>query len=352
VVVGVTRRALIARVVGLGGLGSAAQLFAACRSWPRQSQPGARLATRTAIPSPTTIVLGLPSEPTFDDLPLVHLSRQDELLRQQDLQLRLVRAPVGEALSALVAGRVQFALLDVPTVAVAVEQKLDLLGIFQLYASDSSVVFSLARRGLESAASLKGRRVGLRQPQGAALRALAASLRTADLGLQAVQLVIESSRLGVLLESGRASALAVSRHILPWFEARSLQVAHLPRGGWEQVPGPSIVTTRSFAEENRADARKLVAALSSGLVTALADAASLRETAGSIFLVEPGERQVLDAQTESVLYSVQEGWGNQVPGWADRRRYEAVQHYLQDQAVTDGRADLTRVFVNDYLPQA
>src|SRR5581483_10130380 len=133
----------------------------ACQEWPRPPTAIYRAPTPSPAPRRFLLRVGLPAEPNIDLLPLLGLA-DSEAVSKRSFDLRLVWSQGGQdALSTLLSGRSELALLDLPTAARAVEAKIDLVGVFQLYPRDPTAVFSLARSGLRQAAELRLKRVGL-----------------------------------------------------------------------------------------------------------------------------------------------------------------------------------------------
>jgi NitT/TauT family transport system substrate-binding protein len=282
-------------------------------------------------------------------LPLRHLV-ESGFFAARELTVQLVwgPGPYG-ALPELVAQRAPFALVDVPTAARAAEQKVELLGVFHLYAADPAIVFTLERAVIHGAEQLAGRRIGVSSPHLAGAFALRAALREAGLEAGQVELVSAAGDLPTLLESGRVAAVAGSRHLAPGLEQRGLRTVYLPRAGWEAVPGPLIAASRAFAAERPDVVKRFVGALRSGIQGTLVDPSALRAAAERILANGPAERGAVRAQVESLLASLSPADEGQGPGWVDPGRVVAVERYLRELGVTKGTAELSKVLVNDFL---
>jgi len=290
------------------------------------------------------------SDRSVDQLPLIHVTSEG-YRRAEGVEISLTWGQPGyDPLAGLLAGRTAFALLDVPTIAQAAERKLGLVGVFQLYATDLSRVFSLERTGVRTVADLIGRPIGLRSPKGSPAEALRACLRQIRAQPDDVELILSTTSLRELLETSEVAALSASEHLIPWFEARGLQVVRLPRGGWEIVPGLVLATTRSYLTDNRIEVTRLVSALRSGLLATVEDPASLQSTATTFFSPPPDQRPALAAQVDGVLSSLHAFAADHGPGWADADRYEAASGLLRDLGTLSGSIKLSQVFINDFLP--
>lgn len=342
-----TRRAFVRRLGVVAALGTVA-LLSACLEWSRLRASGQRSAPSPA-PGLPSVAIGLPDEPRIDLLPLLNLLDPGPL-PSSGIDARLVSEPgAADVLAALLAGIVQLAYLDVPTLARAAEVGLEVLGVFQVYGSDPSVPFALDRSGIRSPVELRGRKVAVPAAQGAAVEALRASLRSGGLGLADVELVVAAD-VRQPLEQAAAVAAVGTRHRSAWFEARGRPLAYLARGGWEVVPGPVLACLRSYAATNRSSLTALLGGLRNGISGLLDDPAALQAATARLLASEPGPPEARRAQVDAVLVSLRAADADRGVGWASPERYTAAERYLRELSTTLGKVELAKVFVNDFLP--
>ena len=272
-------------------------------------------------------------------------------MRSQGVEARFVggQGPF-DALPELIAGRADVALVDVPTIARAAERHVDVIGVFQLYRADPSIVFALARSAIGTPEQLRGRKVGVRSPQIAAVQALRATLGSAGLDLSAVELVADRD-LRALLGGGRVAAVAGPIHLAAWLKAQGQSVTFLPRAGWEIVPGPVVATTRAFVAGHPLAVGQLVGALARALTLVLADPTGLRDRAQLELPELASQPLALRAQVDAMLVSLANVDPDHGPGWADPERYAAAGHYLRELGTTEGTVELPKLVVNDFLPK-
>src|SRR5687768_5999337 len=313
-----SRRAMLVRATGV--LATTVMLGAVAT----QTELAERLllvhASPTLAPSTVTIALGLASLPSIDELPLLHLVESGAFQRA-GIEVQVSRSTGDfESLPALLAGRVQLALLDLPTAFQAISNKAELIGVFQLYWTDPTVVLALSLPGVSSAAALAGRSVGLSAPRGAPILALAAALGAAGLPLSAVNLVLTGANLAPLLERGEIQAASTSFHLVSGFEAAGLRVVVLPRNGWDTMPGPVLVTTRLHLDEQRATVRRFVGVLKRGILELIDNADQLQPTAAMLAPGQASRPRVLQGQVAAVLASLRAYRSDVGPGWFDHDR--------------------------------
>jgi ABC-type nitrate/sulfonate/bicarbonate transport system substrate-binding protein len=339
-----TRRSLLARLA----VAPFAGLLTGCGNWLRPpSLP--QYPVRPASDAATTLTIGVPGEQALDYLPLSYLIESGVLVENGPPVRQIVTAAGPESLAALLAGRVQLALLDAPATLQAAERGVDLVGIFQLYASDSAAVFGLQRVSPGSAAGLSGGIVGLAGRTASFSGVLAATLESAGLESSAVGRV-EVGEPRAQLEAGRVAALAGPNHLAAWFESRAQAVVRYPAPGWENMPGPFLVTTRALVASQRPALSGFCAALQRALVELLRDPGALRSQALARFARDAAERPALAAQFETVLASWSSYRLDRGPGWTSPERLNAAGELLTKLGLINGTADPGQVFIGDLLP--
>jgi ABC-type nitrate/sulfonate/bicarbonate transport system substrate-binding protein len=342
-----SRRAMLVRVAGV--LASTVLLG----SLATQPEFAARIvlehASPTPAPSTIALSLGLSSQPCIDELPLLHLV-QSGAFQRGGIEVQVSRSAGDfESLPALLAGKVQLALLDLPTAYRAISNKAELIGVFQLYWTDPTVVLALSRPGLDSAAGLAGRAVGLSAPHGAPLLALATALGAAALPLSAVQLVVTGTNPASSLERGEVQAASTSFHLVSGFEAAGLRVVVLPRNGWDTIPGPVLVTTRHHMDEQRSAVRRFVGTLRRGILELIDQADQLQPTAATLSPGQATRPRVLQAQVAAVLASLRAYRSDVGPGWFDNDRLAAADRFLRDLDPGYSGIEPAAAFVNELL---
>jgi ABC-type nitrate/sulfonate/bicarbonate transport system substrate-binding protein len=341
-----SRRAMLIRAAGV--LASTALLGALATQSDLAQQIVLEQAAPTLTPSTIAISLGLGSQPSIDELPLLHLVESGAFLRR-GIEVQVSRSAGDfESLPALLAGKVQLALLDLPTAFHAISSKAELAGVFQLSWSDPTVVLAVSRPGSSSAAALAGRAVGLSAPRGAPLLALATALGAANLPLSAVQLIVTGSNPAASLERGEVQAASTSFHLVNGFEAAGLRLVVLPRNGWDTIPGPVLVTTRRHLDEQRSNIRRLVVALRRGLLELHDQADQLQPTA-AMLSGQATRPRVLQAQVAAVLATLRAYRSDVGPGWFDFDRLAAADRFLRELDPGYGGIDPSAAFLNDLL---
>jgi ABC-type nitrate/sulfonate/bicarbonate transport system substrate-binding protein len=328
----------------------AVSLASACQPWPRPPLPQPPTSPTPLLPR-REVVVGLSAQPRYEEAPLVDFAASPALAEQR-LGLRLIRGhQLYDALPLLAAERAQLGLLDVSTVLRAVDQRLDLVSVFQLYPADVSMLFCLQRSGVRNVADLLGKRVAVRAPETASAYALAAALQVDKQPPAAVELVNRDQPREALERNDVAAAVAPGYQAV-WLEARSLAVTRLPIGDWTRVPGLSLVCLRDFAAHEGPLLKSFALALQQHLRATLASPQPLASLIGEQFPVSPDERPALAAASAWLVQALRPLQPEHDPGWADAPRFTAAARLLHDLGATSTLPDLTRVYLNDFLPGA
>ncbi|MDR1710709.1 MAG: ABC transporter substrate-binding protein [Propionibacteriaceae bacterium] len=309
--------------------------LAACA--PAQTTP-ASVPPDSPAP-PVEVVIGMSYIPNIQFAPC-YVAEANGMFQDVDAQVTLRHHGSSEGLfTALGAGQEHFVIAGADEAMQAREQGLDLVAVAPYYQEYPVRIIAPTNKSIATLADLRGQRIGIPGRYGESWFGLLVALQSAGLTEADVEIMEIGYTASAALATDKVDAVVgFSNNDLVQFRLAGMDVAELPitAAGNPPLVGASIITTRSFLDENQEVARQVVAAIQGGIRAAAADPAKAVEISGDYV---PGMSEQADAAraTLDATLLIMAPTGD--PGHLDADNFAAMADFLLAAGVLAQPAD-------------
>ncbi len=243
-------------------------LITACS--PGSPSPGTTRSTTT--PETQEAVIGLTYIPNIQFAPF-YVADANGSLDKDGLSATLRHHGVSEGLfTALIGGQEQFVLAGAAEMMQARSQGSDLIAIAGYYKEYPARVIVPAASPYESAADLKGKKIGLPGRFGENWYALQAFLAAADMTESDVEIVEIGYTQQAALTTGKVDAVVgYANNDMVQFQQAGFNVRGLEIAADVPLVSVSLITTRKFATDNPDTTKAVVRAMTEGIRSVVSD---------------------------------------------------------------------------------
>lgn len=302
-------------------------------------------ATAPAPEEPIRVAMGFIPNVQFTPL---YVALEKGYFAEEGVRIQLDYGMEADILGLLGAGQLQFAIGSGDQVVLARSAGLPVVYVYDWYNRFPVSVVSLEGKGIETAADLKGKTVGISHLSGASYvgwRALAeaAGLADTDVTLQAIGYTQVAA-----LTSGQVDAAVCYYMNEPvQLEASGVAVNQILVNDLVPLPSNGIITNEATISGNPELIRRLLRAFDRGLRYTLDNPdesfAIAERTVPEISGAREVQRAVFDASLEL--------WRTDDLGFSSEADWMAAAEFMLREGLIDAAVDPTRAFTNEFLSE-
>ncbi len=302
-------------------------------------------ATAPAESGPVKIAMGFVPNVQFTPM---YVALEKGYFADEGIEIELDYGMEADILGLLGAGQLQFAIGSGDQVVLARSAGLPVVYVYDWYGRFPVSIVSLADRGIETAADLKGKTVGISHLAGASYvgwRALAeaAGLADDDLTLQAIGYTQVAA-----LTSGQVDAAVCYFMNEPvQLEASGVAVNQILVNDLVPLPSNGIITNETTIAANPQLIRRLLRAFDRGLRYTLDNPDEAFAIAERAVPEISGAREVQRAVFDASL----ELWRTDDLGVSSDTDWAAAAEFMLRDGLVDEAVDPGRAFTNEFLPK-
>jgi NitT/TauT family transport system substrate-binding protein len=247
------------------------------------------------------------------------------------------------------ANELPFALVSAEQVPLARAQGLPVVYVMSWWRDYPVAIAASTARGIQQAADLKGKKIGLPGLFGASYVGLRALLSAVGIGEDEVTLDSIGYNQVEALVSGQEDAVVIYANNEPiQLEALNFDAKIFPVKDYVALSSNGVITNEETIAENPDLVRGFIIATLQGLQDTLDDPAEAFEISKK-FVENLAEADRL-TQTR-ILTTSMDYWRSKNPGYSDPTAWDNMQKVLLEMGLLKAPLDLEKAYTNDFIPE-